>query len=209
MIQESMMNLLLSIALVHLIAVISPGPNFAVVARSAMASGARSGFGAVFGVVSASFVFVAISLFGLSFLISQNPYLLKIISIFGASFLIYLGIRCLRSEGIKNVSIQANKVGEFRSGYATGFVTAITNPKAFLYFMSIFSQLIKPEIHFQNRILIAFMVSSISTIWFSLVVGFISHPTIREKFIHASRWIDRIMGVIFIGFAVKILSSFF
>ncbi|WP_077216996.1 LysE family transporter [Piscirickettsia litoralis] len=85
-----------TIALIALLAAVSPGPDFVIVAKNALLYDRRSGVmtsvGA--GVLVHSFYCVL----GLAVVISQSLLLFSLIKYLGAAYLIYLGVKSLFSE---------------------------------------------------------------------------------------------------------------
>ena len=62
----------LTVALIHLLAVASPGPDFAVVIRESVSHGRRAGLFTALGVGCAIFLHVAYSLLGIGLIVSQS-----------------------------------------------------------------------------------------------------------------------------------------
>ena len=69
------MNEFLTIALVHLVAVASPGPDFAIVVRNSISYGRRIAMFTSVGIGLAILLHVAYSLVGLSVVIATTPWL--------------------------------------------------------------------------------------------------------------------------------------
>ena len=77
------MNEFLTIALVHLVAVASPGPDFAVVVRNSVAYGRRIAIYTSIGIGLAILLHVAYSLVGLSVVIATTPWFYLFLGFFG------------------------------------------------------------------------------------------------------------------------------
>lgn len=84
---------------IHALALISPGPDFAIVTRLAISSGRRSGLWGAAGVATAIGVYVLITVLGLSLVLAALPGLSRLLSVAGALYLAWLGVQCLRSTG--------------------------------------------------------------------------------------------------------------
>ena len=62
----------LTVALVHLLAVASPGPDFAIVVRESVSSGRHTGICTAIGVGSGILLHVTYSLLGIGLIVSQS-----------------------------------------------------------------------------------------------------------------------------------------
>ena len=89
------MEQLLIIALAHFLALLSPGPDFFLVARSSINSGWRIASGACLGIALANGAFIAIAFTGLSVL-QEGSLLFTSLQLAGASYLLYIGVLFLR-----------------------------------------------------------------------------------------------------------------
>ena len=72
-------------------------------------------------------------------------------------------------------SVLKNKTEIYKNPFLVGITASIVNPKIILFFTSIFSQFIKPEMIFIEKIYIAFLASIIDITWYILVSVFIQH----------------------------------
>ncbi len=87
----------LTVALVHLLAVASPGPDFAVVVRQSVSRGRVAGSWTAFGVGTAILLHVAYSLLGIGLIVSQSIVLFNLFKWLAAGYLIYIGLKALRA----------------------------------------------------------------------------------------------------------------
>ena len=136
-------NTLSLVLAIHAVALISPGPDFAIVTRLAIVSGRRAGLWAAAGVATAIGVYVLICALGLSLVLIALPGLSRLLSIAGALYLAWLGVHCLRSKGQLPDAKPPVHGGR---ALLTGFLTNLLNPKAMLYFSSILSQSLTPHL---------------------------------------------------------------
>ncbi|WP_368646722.1 LysE family translocator [Castellaniella ginsengisoli] len=196
---------LLLILTIHAVALVSPGPDFAVVTRLSIVSGRRAGLWAAAGVASAIGVYALVSLLGLSLVLATLPGLSRALSIAGALYLMWLGIQCLRSKGHMPESGPAALGG--RRAYVTGFFTNLLNPKAMLYFGSILSQAVTPDLGGAHLAVVWTLLVAESLLWFALVATLFSAPRMLQWLRTRLRWFDRAIGVVLLGLAAKVGSS--
>jgi len=138
----------LTVALVHLLAVASPGPDFALVVRESVTAGQRNGSWTALGVGSGILLHVAYSLLGIGLIVSQSIVLFNLFKWLAAAYLIYLGVQALRARPAVVTDLAAGAPVAARSArraFVTGFITNGLNPKATLFFLSLFTVVIDPH----------------------------------------------------------------
>ena len=138
----------LTVVLIHLLAVASPGPDFAVVVRESVTHGRRAGTWTALGVGTAIFLHVGYSLLGIGLIVSQSIVLFNALKWAAAAYLLYIGFKALRAQPAKPTEDNLHKeAGErtARGAFVSGFVTNGLNPKATLFFLSLFTVVINPH----------------------------------------------------------------
>ena len=189
---------------IHALALISPGPDFAVVTRLSIVSGRLSGLWAAAGVAAAIGVYVLVCAWGLSLVIATLPWLSSALSVMGALYLAWLGIQCLRSKG-HLPEASASELGG--KAFVTGFLTNLLNPKAMLYFGSVLSQVLTPDLGSTDKMLIWTLLVGESLLWFGLVAVLFSYRPVLEWLRGRMIWFDRAIGVVLMGLAAKVALS--
>ena len=189
---------------IHTVALISPGPDFAIVTRLSIVSGRHSGLWGAAGVVAAIGIYVLISVLGLSLVLAALPGLSRILSVAGALYLGWLGAQCLCSKGQLPPAQSQQPVGK---AFITGFLTNLLNPKAMLYFGSILSQALTSNLSTTDVVSLWFLLVGESFLWFGFVALMFSSQRVLEWLRHHMLWFDRIVGAILLGLAVKVATS--
>lgn len=189
---------------IHAVALISPGPDFAIVTRLSIVSGRRAGLWAAAGVAAAIGVYVLICAFGLSLIIAALPGLSRALTVVGALYLAWLGVQCLRSRGQLP---EARSSGPGGRAFVTGFLTNLLNPKAMLYFGSILSQALTPGLGAADTALLWSLLVAESFLWFGLVAIVFSSRQVLAWLHGRLIWFDRAIGVVLVGLAAKIALS--
>src|SRR6185436_19883015 len=136
-----------TVALAHLLAVASPGPDFAVVLKQSLAHGRRVAIWTSVGVGAAILVHVTYSLFGIGLLIRSSPSAFKALKYASAAYLAWIGASALLSppHAARLGSEAAGAAPTPRAAWTTGFLTNALNPKATLFFFALFSVVIDPR----------------------------------------------------------------
>jgi threonine/homoserine/homoserine lactone efflux protein len=87
----------------------------------------------------------------------------------------------------------------------TGFLTNILNPKASLFFLAVFSQVVSPETSFFIKSLYASEMVMMTVLWFSIVAWTVDKRTVRSIYLRIKHWIDRSMGVVLAALGLRLL----
>jgi threonine efflux protein len=194
---------LASVALIYAAGVMSPGPNFMVVAQVAAARGIGPGLAAVAGVVLVNGIWAAASLFGLTAVFAAFPALFLALKIAGAAYLIWMGVRLWRdaSKPLADVvRADAGLAGAFRAGLATN----LSNAKAVAFFASAFAAAAPSPDKVATLWLALGLVLVMATAWYGLVALALSRPAVAGAYGRMKRWIDRACGAILMGFGVRL-----
>ena len=195
---------LILILTIHAVALILPGPDFAVVTRLSIVSGRRTGLWGAAGVVAGIGVYALVSVLGLSLVLAALPGLSRVLSVTGALYLAWLGVQCLRSNGKLPDAQTQPQDGK---AFVTGLLTNLLNPKAMLYFGSILSQALTPNLSTTDVALLWSLLVGESFLWFGLVALLFSSQRVLEWLQYRMKWFDRIVGVVLLGLAMKVATS--
>ncbi|MEZ0195884.1 LysE family translocator [Pseudomonas qingdaonensis] len=200
------MGELLAVALITVLAVISPGADFAMVTRSSYAFGRRSGLLAALGIACGVQVHVVYTVLGVAVLISQSPGLFMAMKVVGAGYLIYLGYRSLRTRAPVALEGAVGVTGRGAWGaFVSGFLTNALNPKTMLFVVSAYSQVVQPGASLGLNFAYGAFMSLAHWVWFSLVALFFSREALRQAMLRRQRMVDRVIGVALIGLGVAVV----
>jgi RhtB (resistance to homoserine/threonine) family protein len=200
----------LTVAFVHLLAVASPGPDFAIVVRESVTHGRTAGTWTALGVGAGILVHVTYSLLGIGLIVAQSAMLFNLLKWLAAAYLFYLGIKALRSgPGVAaDASTPSPEVARSpRGAFVSGFITNGLNPKATLFFLSLFTLVINPHTPLLIQAGYGIYLACATAAWFSLVALLFSHARVRSGFARMGHWFDRLMGAVLVGLAVRLVFS--
>jgi threonine/homoserine/homoserine lactone efflux protein len=205
------LNEFLTIALVHLVAVASPGPDFAIVVRNSVAYGRRIAIFTSVGIGTAILLHVAYSLVGLSVVIATTPWLFTTFSYLAAAYLLYLAFGALRSSPSNDAMPDEQKVANAmispKKALWMGFLTNGLNPKATLFFLSLFTAIISIDTPFSVRLGYGIYLAIATGLWFCFLSYMLSTSKVAEFIGKKGYWLDRAMGVLLVGLAVKLVAG--
>lgn len=202
----------LVLAMAHFLAVASPGPDFAIVVKQSVRLGKSNAIYTSVGIGSAILIHVAYSALGIGLLIKQSPMLFDLLKYLCAAYLAYIGLQALRAQPTESQSIQSDESGggiqeAASKSFRLGFITNVLNPKATLFFLSIFSVVVSAQTPTVWLSIYALYLSLATTAWFCFVSMVFSRAKVRMKFLALGHYFDRAMGVILILLAVKVAFS--
>lgn len=204
----------LLIAAVHLMAVASPGPDFAIVLRYAVRFGRKQAVYASIGIGMAILLHVTWSLVGIAVLIKTTPWLFKVLSLAAAAYLFYIGVQAVRSK-VPTVAEQAigqngaDVAPSGRKSFIAGFITNGLNPKATLFFLSLFAVIISPVTPLSYKLIYGLYMSLATAAWFCMLSVILTHTKIRGFLLLKGYWFDRVMGVLLLALAMHLVVSSF
>ncbi|MFF7109827.1 LysE family translocator [Pseudomonas sichuanensis] len=200
------MNELIAVALFTLLAVISPGADFAMVTRSSYAQGRKSGLAAALGIALGVQVHVLYTVLGIAVIISHSPVLFLAMKVVGAAYLVYLGYKSLtNTTRITLGAVQDGGDDGVIKALRTGFLTNALNPKTMLFVVSAYTQVVQPGSPLALDFAYGAFMSLAHWAWFSLVAIFFSSAGLRAAMIERQRIVDRVIGVALIGLGLAVV----
>lgn len=134
-------------------------------------------------------------------------FLFNVLKWGGAAYLIYMGVQALRSPGTELAAVPEGteaSVPRSSSAFVRGFVTNLLNPKATLFFLALFTQMIDPAMPLAVRIGYAASFMTTAFVWFSVVALVMGSPRIRRGYGRLSRTLDQVCGGFFIALGLRL-----
>lgn len=117
-----------------------PGMDMAYVLASSLGGGRRAGLAATAGITCAGFVHVAAGVLGLGLLLQASPLAFNLLLAAGAAYLGWMGISLWRAASLLGGGEGLAVSGGVRSSFARGALTALLNPKAYVFGIAVFPQ---------------------------------------------------------------------
>ena len=196
----------LSLVAVCIMGAMSPGPSLAVVLKHSLHGGMKNGMLAALSHGIGVGFYACASLLGLGALMTQLPTLYQVLVYGGAAYLAYLGIRILLARpSSQTLHVEKAKPSP-RAALQDGFAIAFLNPKLAVFFLALFSQFIDPEnLTFQVGLIMCLTVFVLDTGWYLLVALLTEISKKRFGFTKATPWFEKLLGVIFIALAVRVV----
>lgn len=203
----------LALAVIHFLAVVAPGPDFAVTIRQSLRHGRSSGVATALGIGAGISVHVVYTLLGVGALMHATPWLLGVTGLVGGLYLLYLGQLFIRQAGKQDTELVMTAESDsaacgFRSAFMLGFLTNATNPKATLFFLAVFTTVVSASTPLYMQLLYGAWMCAVNAGWFVLVSLVFTTPSVRERFLRTAVLFERLTGLVLIVFSIKLLWSF-
>lgn len=205
-----MLMLFLTVALVHIVALMSPGPDFFFVSQTAVSRSRREAMMGVLGITAGVMVWSGVALLGLHLILERMAWLHNIIMVGGGLYLCWMGYQMLRSALKKEPVAQASPEVELAYGgrsFLKGLLTNLANPKAIIYFGSVFSLFVGDSVGSAQRWGIFVLIALETLAWFTLVASLFALPKMRRGYQRLAKWIDGTAGALFAGFGIHLIIS--
>lgn len=201
------MTELLAVITITMLAVISPGPDFAMVTRNSLLLSRRAGVLTALGIGLGVLVHVAYTLLGVGLLMQQSLWLFHSVKLAGALYLVLLGIRMLRSRAGTAAPQTTTAVLSDRAALRVGFLTNALNPKTTIFIVSLFMQVVQPATPLATQISYGAFISVAHIAWFTLVALSFSSGMVRDRLLAVRHWIDRAFGGLLVVFGLLLASA--
>lgn len=185
-------------ALVHLLAVASPGPSFVVVSQLAMSRSRRAAMIAALAMTIGAVSWATAALFGLKVLFERAEWLYAGLRIAGGVYLVWLGWALWRHAARGEVAADGPDKGATRESDWTLFQRALlvqlSNPKVAVFFGGIFLALLPAQAPAWVHLSALAIVVVNEFVWYALVATVFAVGAARRAYASARVWIDRCTG---------------
>lgn len=173
-----------------------------------MSSGRKYGLALATGVTSGSLLWSVSAAFGLGAIMLANAWAFEILRYFGASYLLFLAYKSMRSA-LKPSSLKMSGVPihSYKTAFFKGFALHLTNPKAVLFFGSLYSIGIPPNAQPDTLALVIGAIGLQSFLLFHGYALLFSSPSITAGYAKLRRWFEGVFSLAFGAAGLKILMS--
>ena len=202
------MTELLAVAIITILAVISPGADFAMVTRNSLLHGRRAGVLCALGIALGVQVHVFYTMFGVGLLVAHAPALLQGIKLVGAAYLVWIGWKTLSAKALPTDEATAHSRGtptlSTDAALRMGFLTNALNPKTTLFVVSTYTQVVHAGTPLAAQFGYGVFMSAAHAAWFALVATVFASGALRHSLLARQRIVDGVIGVILIGLGLAL-----
>ncbi|EIB97814.1 MULTISPECIES: threonine export protein RhtC [Pantoea] len=206
-----MLMLFATVALVHLVALMSPGPDFFFVSQTAASRSRKEAMMGVLGITLGIVVWAGVALMGLHLILEKMAWLHQIIMVGGGLYLLWMGWQLMGSARQRHKQPQQDEpvveLPKRGMSFLKGLLTNLSNPKAIIYFGSVFSLFVGDDVGATERWGLFLLIIAETFAWFALVAAIFALPWMRAKYQRLAKWVDGMAGVLFAGFGIHLIIS--
>ena len=213
------------IAAVHLLAVASPGPDFAIILKQSIRYDRRTAIVTSLGIATGILLHVTYSLVGIGLIIASDERLFTALKYIAASYFCYIAWHGLRAKkpadnptapqvdhsnenkASSELARVNNEYPSMKKAFFTGFLINGLNVKATLFFVSLFSVIIAPQTPLAIKLSYGLYMTFATGVWFVFLSYLLTHPRIRYFLQIKGYLLDRVMGLVLLLLAVQLVLS--
>lgn len=186
----------------------SPGPATLAIAGTSMSSGRQYGLSAAFGITTGSIIWSIVAALGLGALMASNVWAFELLKYLGAAYLLFLAFKSGRSAFETEYSqVRSFEETSLFSAYIKGLALHLTNPKAILFFGSLYSIGIPHGAPMKTIGLVILTLGVLAAIIFLGYALLFSNPLIVKGYLKLKRWFEAIFAAAFGVMSLKILTT--
>ncbi|MEM9604018.1 MAG: LysE family transporter [Pseudomonadota bacterium] len=189
---------LFGVALTLMAALLSPGPSFVFVARTAAAVSRRNAIAVAVGLASGSALFAATAAFGLFVVLETVPWLYTGLRIAGGVYLCYIGLKLWRNakSSLSEPGDEGADDPTLRRSYLSGLLIQLSNPKTAIVFAGVFAAFLPSTIPDHAYTLLILLSFFLAGLWYGAVAIVLSLEKPRTVYTSMKHLIDRIAGAL-------------
>ena len=182
---------------ITVLAVISPGGDFAMVTRNSYLHGCMAGIWTAIGIALAIWLHVAYSILGVGLLLQTSPMLLQAVKTVGALYLLYIAWQTWRHP-VAIASELADSQAAFShwSALKTGLISNALNPKTTLFVLSLYTQVIAADTALSTLLAYGWVISLAHLLWFAWVALCLSQPRIRLWLLRKQSVVNKVIACV-------------
>ncbi|WMO16355.1 LysE family translocator [Pseudoalteromonas piscicida] len=198
-----------SLAIIHFVAVILPGPDFVITVRQSLKYGRLHGAMTALGIGTGLSVHILYTLLGVGALMQASPWVLQVAKLIGAAYLIYIAIQLLKSAGTIELdaeNAQADVSSQsLKKAFSLGFLTNATNPKATLFFLAVVTNVVSQGTPLHIQLFYGAWMCSVNALWFICVSLLFSASSSHAWFLNKMNLVEKALAVLLMAFSLRLL----
>ncbi|MET8700664.1 LysE family translocator [Kitasatospora sp. NPDC004723] len=215
-----MTTALWSFALVVGLLTLTPGLDTALILRTSALGHRRQAWGVVLGIQTGTLLWGTLTSAGVTALLTASRVGYEVLRWAGAAYLVWMGIGMIRAragggdadadgdEQAQGAAEEKAPAGGLASGWRRGLLTNLLNPKVGVFYVAVLPQFIPAGVpHFAAGVALTCVHVVEGLLWSLVLVGFarVLRGWLRRP--AARRAMDRVTGVVVVGFGVKLAVS--
>ncbi|MFV8906351.1 LysE family translocator [Serratia fonticola] len=204
-----MLETSLFVAGIATLGMLSPGPDFFLVIKNAARYPRLAAMMTAFGVICGVATHMSYCVAGLAVVITTTPWLFNVLKYAGAVYLIWVGIQALLSRGGSKISVSSlpQQQVSLKSAFVQGYLCNLLNPKATLFFLAVFTQVLQINSGLGEKLWYAGIIFGLSAVWWPVLVFLIQSGPVRRGLEKTQKVVDKLLGGMLIALGIKVALS--
>ena len=186
-----------------LAALISPGPALLVSVQTSLMSGRVAGVGTGVGLALMASVWTLCALLGLEVVFTIFPWAYVAVKGLGALYLLYVAVAMWRGATKPLSSDVKPAKRAFRHGVMINFL----NPKSILFAAAVLVVIFPKNMGWAENAFVVFNHFAVEVVFYSAVAVGMSRRAVRDKYLSAKAYIDRVSSVLLGALGLRLLLS--
>jgi threonine/homoserine/homoserine lactone efflux protein len=183
---------------------ITPGLDTAMVLRTAAVEGPRRAALAALGIVCGCLAWGAAVALGLTAVLAASHLAYLALKWAGAAYLAWLGINLIVKPRTR-FDLTAPAAGKPGNWWLRGFLTNLLNPKVGVFYVSFLPQFVPASVPAGPFMFaLAAIHGVLGAVWFAVLIAATSPLKRWLQRQAVVRWLDRVTGVVFLGFGLRL-----
>ena len=197
---------LAGIGFVNVLGWLSPGPNMLAVASVSISKGRRAGVATSLGLASGGLVWATLTILGAATVFELFPSAVLAFRLMGASYLIWLGLKYLRNAKSGQGAVMPLAKVDYTNwaAFRTGFIVNMTNPKAMLFFSSVFAAFIPASAPFWVWCVILLFSQTQAFVQHCITVWLFSTDAVMSRMQKGQRRVNAVIGTLYCGLGIGV-----
>jgi len=188
--------------------IVAPGPDTLLVTRNVFRRGRRGGLVTAAGTVTGLALWSVAAALGLSALLAASEVGYNVARVAGGLYLIWLGVQTLRSHGTAPATATEAAPLPMHRAYLTGVLSNLLNPKIGVFFITFLPGFVPMGAPVGSTAALLGALFVVETaLWLLVLVWLVGNGTGRLSRPGVRRWVDRVTGVVLIGFGVRVVAD--
>lgn len=201
---------LLSVAMIWAVACVTPGPNTLLIMRYCLTAPRKVAIVAAMGTITGTLCWGLAGWLGINVLFQAAPFAYVALKIGGGLYLVWLGCRIFLDlrKSRQTADLAAPKADvPLATAYRMGLATNLANPKSALFVASLFAATMPAGTPFFYGAAAIAVMMTVSSLYYTVLIGLITHRTVAAAYLKARKKIDIGVGLVFVGFGTRLLTS--
>ncbi len=207
-------SIISTVVIAHFLALISPGPDFLLVVRSALRNSRRRAIGVALGISLANGIYIVLCIIGVGAAIAHSLWLMMTLKIVGGVFLLYIAYHAIKARQqdyaflATDQQVYENKhAPSFLKEFLLGMASGLSNPKNIIFYLSLFSVVLTPQITTSLTVGLGIWMTLLVFAWDAMIIFVLSQQKVRKTFSKMAYYFDKVAGALLGFMGYKLLES--